>query len=188
MQMDGVARLWTAAREHAGLDDVPVRCYPYDQPPADGVPTAAFFASGTDISQREAHPLTAAARQDAARHRNEPRVLVFTGPEEAVVGGKLRHELEHVHQWLSVPDGDQLFKIYNTVLDALQAFVGDDPRGSAVLYNVIPFESDANAAAYSFPGSGCRGPTSPAWRRAMTVFFSVLPTGAQTSTQWPSVV
>lgn len=142
-----------AARAHAGLLDVRVHLYPYETPPASGVPTAAFFAPGVSVSAAEARPLTAAQQQGVNDHRDDPRVLLFAGPEEAVVAAKLRHELEHVHQWLSVPRGQELFDVYDTALAAFDDFIGEDRRGGAVLYNVVPFESDANGAAYEFSRS-----------------------------------
>jgi hypothetical protein len=150
MQIDGVLELWLAARAHAGLADAPVHLYPYEVPPALDVPTAAFFEPGDSVSDLEARPLTRAQRRDSNDHRDDPRILLFTGPEDAVVAAKLRHELEHVRQWRCVPHGRKLFKVYRTVIDAFDAFVGVDNRGSAVLYNLVPFESDANAAAYEF--------------------------------------
>jgi len=124
--------------------------YPYEGMPAPGVPTAAFFAPGAVVMGKEAHSLSSSQQNDANEQLDQPRILVHVAPEEPFVAAKLRHELEHVVQWVSATDGRKLFTVYDAVVAALEAFVGADRRGSAVLYNVVPFEADANAAAYAF--------------------------------------
>jgi peroxiredoxin len=84
---------------------------------------------------------------DANEHLDEHRILVHTGPDEPIVAAQLRHELEHILQWRSVPAGHSLLMLYDAVLVSLDAFVGEDRRGSAVLYNVIPFGHEGSRAA-----------------------------------------
>ena len=150
MELSGVAQVWDTVLGHAGLGQTEVRVYPYEGMPSPGVPTAAFFAPGAVVMGEEARPLSSSQQSDANERLDKPRILVHVAPEEPVVAAKLRHELEHVVQWLSATDGRKMFILYDAVVAALEAFVGEDRRGSAVLYNVVPFEADANAAAYAF--------------------------------------
>ena len=147
MELSRLPAVWEAVRDDAALGDSDVRVYPYEPTPPDGVPTAAFFAPGVDVVGEEARSLSSSQWIDANAHVNQPRILVHMAGDEEIIVAKLRHELEHVVQWLSFPDGHDLFTIYDAVLVAFGSFVGADGRGSGVLYNVVPFEADANAAA-----------------------------------------
>ena len=150
MRLSRIPGVWRAVCDDAGLGDGQVRVYPYEVMLLVGVPTAAFFAPGIEVVGEEGRPLSASQRIDANQHINQPRVLIHISIEEEIVAAKLRHELEHVLQWLSVADGHELFTVYDAVVAAFGSFVGVDRRGSGVLYNVVPFEADANAAAYDF--------------------------------------
>jgi hypothetical protein len=156
---------------HAGLANTEVGVYPYEGMPPPGVPSAAFFAPGAVVMGEEARPLSPSQHRDANEQFDKPRILVHVAPEEPVVAAKLRHELEHVVQWLTATDGRKMFILYDAVVAALEAFVGEDRRGSAVLYNVVPFEADANAAAYAF---ACESLSASEVRRFATGDHGVL--------------
>lgn len=74
--------------------------------------------------------------------RSKARVVLWRTPSVIAVAGCLRHELEHYMQLdNSEPELYELYRTSHTVMHALS-------RGR--LYNDIPMEADANAAASRF--------------------------------------
>lgn len=154
--------IFIAACEDAGIAPTDVLVFPFAGKPASGLFDASFIAPGEVVFGQEVAHLESRQRGVINDDLTKPRLTLRVDPEPPVVAGKLRHELEHVRQWQHVPDGRRLFVMYDAVLNFTGDFVGEDRRASAVLYNIIPFESDANAAAQAFTervfGSGVGDP------------------------------
>ncbi len=93
------------------------------------------------------------------------RVAVWVDDDRALVGARLRHELEHVRQWLEL--GPALFGLYWLLRGHVLEHKARQLRGCGGSYlNAIPSEQDANAASahyvekcHSTSGSGCWSPS-----------------------------
>jgi hypothetical protein len=72
------------------------------------------------------------------------RVAVYGGVREPELAGLMRHELEHAAQQRRF--GDASWHVYERTLQALFRRYGGG-RGGGTIYNAVPAERDANAAA-----------------------------------------
>jgi hypothetical protein len=85
---------------------------------------------------------------------NKQRIAVYAEFDEAdplelaILGAKLRHELRHAEQRLSASAGE-LFSLAELADQVARVKVGG-LKGGASLYNLMPTEVDANAAAAGF--------------------------------------
>lgn len=75
------------------------------------------------------------------------RVVVFTDRTIEGIAALIRHELEHAKQ--REAHGQRLMGLYSLACDVIAERVGG-LTGGAFLYQVIPVEMDANAAAAAF--------------------------------------
>jgi len=97
-------------------------------------------------------PALAEANSDAVIGKQ--RIAIYTDFDEAdpvelaIVGAKLRHELRHAEQRLS-PVAAELFSLAEFADEIASRRVGGLP-GGALIYNLMPIELDANAAAADF--------------------------------------
>lgn len=78
------------------------------------------------------------------------RVVVFTDRRPEGLAALIRHELEHGRQYERF--GQELMELYGLAEEVLAERVGGLP-GGGFLYQVIPVELDANAAASQFSRS-----------------------------------
>lgn len=137
---------WLAAQEDAGAGHLGVRLYPYATPPPRDVPTALLYAP--NVLSNDGGLLSRAQRADSDQHLARHRILLYTGINDDALAAKLRHELEHVVQWEA--KGKPLFDLYRATMAAIDDFIPGDRRGTGMLYNIVPLEVDANAAASRF--------------------------------------
>jgi hypothetical protein len=79
--------------------------------------------------------------------RSKRRVAIWTDHSEEGIAATLRHELEHTIQHEG--QGRVLQRLHDEAFDVLCRIAGGLP-GSNLLYNMIPMEQDANAAAAVF--------------------------------------
>jgi hypothetical protein len=93
----------------------------------------------------EIHPLLDELNDDECIDSH--RIVVFTQRTIEGVGALIRHELEHARQ--QDVHGPRLMKLYGIAVDVISQRVHGLP-GGAFLYQVIPLEMDANAAAATF--------------------------------------
>jgi hypothetical protein len=144
---------WTAALRDADLTADDVLLYPHDAAPPNDGPTAIHVPPGVLIFGKDAAPLPAEQRQHAADNYGHHQILLHIDDDPDVLTAKLRHELEHVRQWQEARDGKGLFQVYQAIGCAMDMVIGRDPakrRGSGVIYNIVPMEIGANAAASRF--------------------------------------
>ncbi len=85
---------------------------------------------------------------------NKQRIAIYSDFDEddpvelAILGGKLRHEIRHAEQRLSTCGGE-LFALVELAEEIARVKVGGLPKGARI-YNLMPVELDANAAAACF--------------------------------------
>jgi hypothetical protein len=138
-----IERLWHAAREDAGYSATEARCYPFGGRPPGTCHWATYFQPGNAIYRTSCYPLTPGQVTDSAQYGNAHRVTIFAGARAQEVEALLRHELEHARQRDAYGD---MFSIYEMILETLFNQFGGE-AGVGVLYNLVPMEQDANAAA-----------------------------------------
>jgi hypothetical protein len=82
--------------------------------------------------------------------RGARRVVVSTDRSREGIAAAMRHELEHSHQLEEF--GATLQQRHAVAKEVLAEHAGDAGQlaGAAALYNAIPMEADANAAAATF--------------------------------------
>ncbi len=85
--------------------------------------------------------------EDANKHLNRHRIAAWLDTATPVLGARLRHELEHARQVEAL--GNRIFDLNDLVLNVLWVKLEGLPGGGQ-LYNSIPIEVDANAAAARF--------------------------------------
>jgi hypothetical protein len=110
-----------------------------------------YFKPGDTMIAGDEFPLSPDQLHDAnIEHRDRHRVVVFTGASEYEVAALMRHELEHVRQQIELGDSSEtLIMIHERTTDVLSDLYRSRP-GIATLYNLMPMERDANAAAAAF--------------------------------------
>jgi hypothetical protein len=139
---------WFAALRDAEVEDLGVEVYACEATVDVDLPTAALFAPGNVLVGRQSRVLSARQLDQFKAHVDRHRILLDSSASPLALSAKLRHELEHVRQWQH--GGDPLFHVYHASNDGTERYVGEDRRGSGVLYNIVPLEVDANAAASRF--------------------------------------
>jgi hypothetical protein len=139
---------WQAALADAGFAGRAARLYPFPGEMSADETRAYYFVPGQRIYHDAHFPDELGGQiQDANDHRDRHRIAVWVDGPTPVLGAKLRHELEHARQWDA--HGKPLFDLNDLTLAVLAERVGGLP-GGGVLYNLIPTETDANAASAAF--------------------------------------
>jgi hypothetical protein len=150
-----IERQFEAALVHAGLPPEKVKLWTVPAPPQPPIGRAAWYHPGFEIQEGRGQLLRGDQREEAnsAQNRKLHRVAVradldLRGPTaKAVLGGLIRHELEHAIQWEVW--GRPLFEL-DQVTDELIDWKAGPPPGEVPLYRRKPREEDANAAAADF--------------------------------------
>jgi hypothetical protein len=141
------AAVWQRALDDSNLTEANARLYFFD---ASAPPTTASgdtFAPGQSLS-RGWPPISDADRQSANAARGAFRIVVDTREKDPILLWALvRHELEHCRQYQRY--GTSLSQLGHAIDETLERLHGRVP-GVYTLYNVMPSESDANAAASGF--------------------------------------
>lgn len=142
--MQAIDQIWRLARENAAFsaDEVHVYVLPGAKR---GEYWAMYFKPGDWLVFDENFPFSSNQLDDAnGSALMLHRVAVYAGAQEPEVAGLMRHELEHAVQQRHY--GDASWLVYERTLGALGRRYGNRP-GSGVIYNSVPVERDANAAA-----------------------------------------
>ncbi|HEX6664279.1 MAG TPA: hypothetical protein VF025_11440 [Gaiellaceae bacterium] len=145
--------LWNEAIADSGLD--PAKLHRFDAVRAVMEGAAAQWWP-PEVSVHE-EPLLELSDEDAPaadkaplleKHRvaTAPIEIPEPGVAEAALAAKLRHELEHAHQWEIA--GPEPFMLKNLALKVCSRKTGGTIYGTFV--NQMPIEDDANAAASLF--------------------------------------
>lgn len=144
-----IEEVWLAALVDAGLDSREALLYVLDgDKDSNGYGGRHFHRYVEADRQGEAvelHPLLDELNHDECIDSH--RVVVFRDRTIEGVAALIRHELEHGRQ--QDVHGPRLMKLYGIALSVISERVGGLP-GAGFLYQVIPLELDANAAAATF--------------------------------------
>jgi hypothetical protein len=140
--------LWDAACNDAGFRNGPDAVLELidGQPPGGPQQSwAVWLAPKTEIAFDANYPLTAGRRAalNEPGPRAKHRVIAFSDIEPEILLGYLRHELEHARQYL----GNQADFAYSPLVMLAIAEQLGDLDGTGGIYNLMPRELDANAAA-----------------------------------------
>jgi hypothetical protein len=158
-----IASLWRLACEDAGYR-VAADTVLYIVPGVGEGEQAVHVQPGSEVTVVRGWPLAKNQVEDAnsAENRDKHRVFVRDFVSCRVALGRLRHELEHARQFDYSPS---IYQAMSFVRDALsrEFEVAGTHRvaGAASLYNLLPFEEDANRAAARITSSHL-GPPSDA--------------------------
>ena len=142
-------KLWAAALEDAQSDDLIKHCvllYPQvGRNSPDGFRAKSWSYGVPPNAGEVADPVDF---ESIKANQFVNRVAIWTAGTKLGIAGLLRHELEHIRQDAyqrkqSFDDFEQLGQLH---VDALRSLAG----GSGLLYQTIPMEADANAAASMF--------------------------------------
>jgi hypothetical protein len=140
---------WSLALCDAGLNPAACRRYDFAATGADDGVGAVWFPPGEELKLTEHFPAQSWLEDaNSPANRGLHRVGVWPDARAAVVGARLRHELEHAVQWERF--GPRLFDLYD-VTHSVLAVKAAGLDGCAGMYiNAIPSEQDANAASAMF--------------------------------------
>jgi hypothetical protein len=146
-ERNDLQRHWEAALAHAQIESDAARLYLVGGKPIDR--SAIWIEPGSEIFRTPEFPLTSSQLTDAnhAARRDLHRIIAFSETSPIVLAARMRHELEHARQWDQ--DGSRLTRLE----EAIQATHGNTYGGlawSGLIYNTVPSEADANAAAAQF--------------------------------------
>jgi hypothetical protein len=145
--------IWAAAKEDAGLEDA-VLMPLAGHPPVRFGPGAKWFFPGEELVSEPEFPMDPGQVREAndAPKREKHRIAVWAGVSEVPLAAKLRHELEHARQWDTC--GSPFVAFDQCVRRAVEAAfgppLGTTRPGSARIYNLVPSEVSANAAAVEY--------------------------------------
>lgn len=145
-----IETLWLAACKDAEYEPgTEVALYLLPGGSVDGA-AALHVEPGSEVVSTEAWPMAPNQVADAnsAERRVAHRIFARDFSSRRVALGRLRHELEHARQY---DRSSPVYLAMSFTRDALsRAFNEQNPPtlvGSATLYNLLPFEEDANRAA-----------------------------------------
>jgi hypothetical protein len=144
-----IEEVWLAALADAAIDPNDALLYVIDGEEGSKGYAARFLFRHREVrpedEQDEVHPLLAEMNGDDCI--DAYRVYVFESRSLEGAAALVRHELEHARQYDRF--GQDLMDLYELAGDVIgERVVG--LRGGAFLYQVIPVEFDANAAAAAF--------------------------------------
>jgi hypothetical protein len=145
-----IERRWLEACADAGVTSgeqahvAPI----FGPPPPETGNFAMHYKPGSTINPDEMFPLSKGQREkfNSPDLRDTHRIAVFAEVEPRVLSGLFRHELQHARQFDSHPDA---YGLTDFAQGALYLAYGAR-AGGAVLYNAVPLEQEANAAASRF--------------------------------------
>jgi hypothetical protein len=150
IDVTALGRSWELACEDAEIA-TPVEARLYYLPgEMDSFQGAFHLHPGSFAVYEGRFPFSRSQLEDANRvdHRDLHRIAIRDTPDELTAVALLRHELEHARQFRHAPP---VYAFVQVAQDALSlAFEDIEPAtlvGSAMLYNVLPHETDANRAA-----------------------------------------
>lgn len=144
-----LAAIWEAALSDAGIaaDNAVLFAFPGGQ--SNGGYQAKTWLRGSTIDDPDDCAALGVrlpvANEDM--YRTKCRVAIWTDRSPEGISALLRHELEHCLQLDA--HGHRLQLLHDRAVAVLSHHAGGLP-GSGLLYNVIPMEADANAAAGVF--------------------------------------
>lgn len=139
---------WHAALDDVGFDVKQVRLYPFPGEKSEAGNHAYYFTPGQRLHDDANFPDKAGGQtEDANKHRDRHRIAAWVDAPAPILGARLRHELEHASQVEGF--GNRILDLNDLVLGVLWMKL-EGLRGNGQLYNAIPLEVDANAAAARF--------------------------------------
>ena len=145
----GIEALWVAALADAEIDPDDALLYLVDGEQGSNGYAARYLYRYLELhpegEPQEIHPLLAAMNDDDCI--DTYRVVVFKDRRAEGVAALVRHELEHARQYDRF--GQELMELSGLAEHVLAERVGG-LHGGGVLYQLIPVELDANAAAATF--------------------------------------
>lgn len=145
-----LSELWLIACADAGFEsNTEAVLYVVEGDAGDGA-AAIHIEPGSEVCSNSAWPLDPRQLTDAnsAARQKAHRIVVrdFSSPRVAL--GRLRHELEHARQYeRSAPVYLGMSVAQHALSRAVELCEPPSWEGSAALYNLLPFEEDANRAA-----------------------------------------
>jgi hypothetical protein len=144
-----IFELWSAALADAGIDEHDALLFPVSGAMSATGEHGKTWLRNTQISDQDDCVALAdrIVEANGESGRSKRRVAVWTDHSEEGIAATLRHELEHTVQHEG--QGRVLQRLYDEAFDVLCRIAGGVP-GSNQLYNMIPMEQDANAAAAVF--------------------------------------
>jgi hypothetical protein len=138
---------WEAALADAGFDVKQVRLYPFAGEQSGDGNRAFYFTPGQELHYDVNFPDEKGGQiEDANKYRDRHRIAVWVDSPKEILGARLRHELEHARQ---VDARRRILDLNDLVLGVVWMKLAE-LKGSGQLYNAIPLEVDANAAAARF--------------------------------------
>jgi hypothetical protein len=150
IDVSALKRCWDLACEDAGLSSpAEVRLY-YLPGGADLFQGALHLHPGSFAAHEDRFPFTRGQVEDAnqVEHRELHRIAIRDTPDEPTAVALLRHELEHARQHrASLPVYNFMAVAEETLSSAFRDAEPPTLEGSALLYNFLPHEMDANRAA-----------------------------------------
>lgn len=145
-----LGRSWSVACDDAGIA-TPAEARLYYLPGEMVDFQGAFYLDpGTDAVREPSFPFSGSqvADANAPEHRSLHRIAVRDLPDEPIAVALLRHELEHARQHHKSIATYRLMGVsVDTLAIAIDQANPPSLTGSAVLYNFLPHELDANRAA-----------------------------------------
>ena len=138
--------LWRAALNDAGIDPGDALMFVFPGAGSKNGDTAKTWVRGVLIDDPNDCESLGIHLEEANSDwaRAVCRVAIWTDRSHEGVAGLMRHELEHSRQF--DVHGEALQRLHARAVDVLIEHAGGSP-GSNSLYNAIPMEADANAAA-----------------------------------------
>jgi hypothetical protein len=144
-----IEEVWLAALADAGIDADEALLYPLEGRQSESGYGARYLARHLELRSEddwpELEPLLEEMNADECI--DAYRIVVFTERTIEGTAAALRHELEHSLQ--REAHGQQLLELHGVAEAVISERVGGLP-GGGFLYQVIPDEMDANAAAARF--------------------------------------
>jgi hypothetical protein len=140
---------WSLALCDAGLNASACRRYDFGADETNDAVGAIWFPPAEVLELTEHFPDERRLEDaNSPEHRSLHRIGVWPEARAAVVGARLRHELEHARQWERFGPG--LFDLYDLVQSVLAVKAAGLDGCAGMYLNAIPSEQDANAAAAMF--------------------------------------
>lgn len=144
----GIEKVWLAALDDTEIDPAAALIYTLDGETGDEY-TAYWYPRGTWIPAN-GEPNAIHLPLDEMNHDDcigADRIVVYIDRTIEAIAALIRHECEHARQY--DVHGQNLIELHGLTVGVIRERVGDLP-GGAILYQAIPVEMDANAAAAQF--------------------------------------
>ena len=148
MNLESLDEEWNRAQDHArrdGLDTSNCHLFPFDFPAPPDSDRAKWLKPGTTLYVEPDFPaddeMLMRVNSDAVLQGH--RITIFKEKDRRLLLGALRHELEHARQWQWY--GEPGYRLRNFLLQACS--IAAEAHRGGLIYNALPTEQDANAAA-----------------------------------------